>query len=244
MLDEMDLFFASGGNRGRETADDFQEDVVRLLRHNMQHNCNVSFLMAGTRHLLEATGRIGERLFQMPVQIEVGVLDRANAAELLTDPVQDLYSWSTAARDDVLHATGRHPYLLQAIGLEVFAYMQRRKLSVCTRAELEEVMEGRVLKHAEYFQFQVQPLRMVPHVLAVARAVAALTQEERRADVGAVRAYLQLHGEGGVNGTEVEADLAALQHDGLLTEWRHEFRFRLPVVGQYIVRMNERGEVE
>jgi hypothetical protein len=217
------------------------EDIVRVLRHNMQHKDNISFLIAGTRRLLEMTGQVGERLFQLPVPIEVGELREEDARKLVIEPIADTYSMSTAAVERVLWLTSRHPYLLQAICHEMFAFMQDHRLSTCACAEVDKVVEERMLAQPTYFEFQLGALRKDKGLRSSALAVAVLNRDERRCDLDAVSAYVQLE-TAGVVASDPHVAVKRLVDEGVLLNWRGEYRFRVPLVGQYLVATAERWQ--
>jgi hypothetical protein len=66
MFDEMELFFDTLRNQQENGAYEGSgstryEDIVHLLRHNMQHNRRMSFIMSGTKRLLDIASEAGER---------------------------------------------------------------------------------------------------------------------------------------------------------------------------------------
>jgi hypothetical protein len=237
IFDEMELFFdvlrnqQKSGAYGRyESA--LHEDIVRLLRHNMQHH-QISFIMAGTKHLLDIASEAGERLFQLPIPIEVGALREAEANALISEPIGDTFIYSSAAKQKLLWLTAHHPYLLQGICHEVFSFIQDHRRSVCSTTELDQVIHAKVLKQHTYFEFQVRPLINSSEKLLVARAVAELTQEERRTDPAAVQARIELQ-DTTLPVPDVTAELRAMGDEGVLVEWHGEYRFRFPIVGLYV----------
>jgi hypothetical protein len=241
MFDEMELFFDvlrdHQRTRSAGTYDEcLHEDIIHLLRHNMQHNPKISFVLAGTKRLLDVAGAAGERLFHLPVPVQVGELREADASALIEEPVADIFRYSTAAKKRLLQLTERHPYLLQAICHELFSFMQTQRLSVCSESELERVVRERVFEQPGYFDFQLGQLRSSPVWRFVALAVAELTQEERRTDVPSIRARLELDEERAVYCEGLDGTLRELVEAGVLAEWRPraEYRFRLPIVGAYL----------
>ena len=239
MFDEMELFFdvlrthqQTRPAAGYDAC--LHEDIIRLLRHNMQHNPRLGFILSGTKKLLEIAGEVGERLFHLPVPVQVGELSEPDALSLVEEPVGDIFRYSTAAKKRLLQLTERHPYLLQAMCHEVFSFMQTQRLSVCSEFELDRVIRERVFEQPSYFEFQVRYLGSSPPKLSVARAVAELTQEARRADIGSIRGRLQLQEDSTAYGDDLDATMYDLVAAGTLAEWRGEYRFRLPIVGAYL----------
>lgn len=245
MLDEMERFFdvlkdhKQSLDYGRYDKA-LHEDIVHMLRHNMQHKQNVSFIMSGTQRLRDIAGDMGERLFQLPVPIQVGELKQADARALITDPVSGTFTYSSAATERLLELTTCHPYLLQAICHEVFSFIQDNRLSVCSTREIDRIIHERVLTQPTYFEFQMGPLKNSPERMRIARSVAELTLEERRTDPESVAARIALQEEDPAVANPTD-ELRALVEEGLLKEWRgREYRFRFPIVGRYIAFQFER----
>jgi hypothetical protein len=118
MFDEMEFFL------GRMTADaatgrssyseGLHEDIAHTLRHYMQHKKGMSFLLSGTRQLLEMSAHVGERLFHMPLPLKVEELKKAAAIDLITEPIGDSLDYSSSARERLLFLTNGHPISCRA----------------------------------------------------------------------------------------------------------------------------------
>ena len=81
MFDEMDLFFDVVRDQRKSGAHDRHEstqyeDIVRLLRHNMQHNRRMSFIMAGTKRLLDIKVKLVSDYFSCQYLYKSAKLER------------------------------------------------------------------------------------------------------------------------------------------------------------------------
>lgn len=241
MLDEIELFLdqlrSSANSDGAGIAGDF----IQVLRHNMQHNSQISFILAGTPKLLELASQVGERLFHLPVPIEVGELSEHDATALITEPVGEAFEYSTPAKAELLNLTARQPYLLQAVCHELFSFMLDRRLSVVSTAEITSVLEERVFNQSTYFDFQTAPIRKTEEQWKVARIVADLTQEEHRTSMDDICARAQIYDYTDMENDSIERILRKLTEDGILTQDRKkQYRFRFPIVAQYVVRTSQK----
>jgi hypothetical protein len=238
MFDEMEFFLTrmvEDGVAGRTSyATGLHEDIVHTLRHYMQHKKGVSFLLSGTKHLLEMSAQIGERLFHMPLPLKVQELTRPAAVALITEPVGDVFEYSASARERLLLLTNGHPYFLQGICYELFRLMQERRLSVCSVAEVNDAIQMRVLNQTTLFAFQYRELERSRETALVARAIAELTQEERRADLESIVSRIELHEERSYSLEPLKQVAESLLESEILTHWRGEYRFRIPLMGVYI----------
>ena len=156
MMDEIELFFdhlrSEAEDAGAEKGPSIAGEFVQLLRHNMQHNPKVSFILSGTKRLLALASQVGERLFHLPVTIRVGELSESDASALITEPVGDAFDYSTAAKAELLRLTAQHPYLLQGVCHEIFSFMLDHRLSVASTAEVKEVLKERVFQADHLFR--------------------------------------------------------------------------------------------
>jgi hypothetical protein len=239
MFDEMELFFdvLRSHQRARPDAPPEQclhQNIVHMLRHNMQHSNRISFILSGTKRLVDMAAEAGERLFHLPVPVPVGELREADAIALIDDPLEGIFEYSAAAKQRLVQLTGRNPYLLQNVCLEMFSYMKLHRLSVCSEIEVDAVIREQVIIQSGYFDFQISRLRSTPAWLAVAAAVAELTQEDRRSDVNAIRARLELREDPTAYDQKLEGIARALVEDSILIERRNEYRFRYPIVGMHL----------
>ena len=111
--------------------------------------------------------------------------------------------------------------------------MQDHRLSVCSTTELDQVIDTKVLRQPSYFEFQVQPLKKSPNKLLISRAVADLTQEERRTDPASVQARIELQ-DIELPILDITEELREMGDEGILREWHGEYGFRFPIVGLYV----------
>jgi hypothetical protein len=112
--------------------------------------------------------------------------------------------------------------------------MLDHRLPLCSVTELDQIVDSRVISQPAYFEFQARLLRRSTARMLVGRAVAELTQEERRTDIETLVARLELRG-ARLQREQLAEELDLLLAEGLLLQWRgREYRFRFPLVGRYV----------
>jgi GAF domain-containing protein len=101
----------------------FSVGVFGLLRHQMQYNPSVGFILAGSR-LLEGTSKeyIG-LISTFTLQKEVSYLDKQDANDLVCVPLKDKVFFEEAAVEELVYVTNGHPLLLQTFCHEVIHQM-------------------------------------------------------------------------------------------------------------------------
>ena len=91
-------------------------DVFPYLRHLIQHEEQLAFIIAGTHELEQEIGDYGSVLFNIAVYEKVGRLDRDGAIRLIKEPVR-LHGmrYDDLAVDEMVRLTACHPYFTQLL---------------------------------------------------------------------------------------------------------------------------------
>ena len=102
----------------------FSGEILGLLRHQMQYNPSVGFILAGSR-LMEGTSKeyIG-LISTFTLQEEVSYLGKQDARDLVCVPLKDKVFFEEAAVDELVNVTNGHPLLLQTFCHELIHQMK------------------------------------------------------------------------------------------------------------------------
>jgi hypothetical protein len=106
--------------------------------------------------------------------------------------------------------------------------MQDRRLSVCSVAEINDAVQKRVLNQTTLFAFQYRELERSPETKLVAYAIAELTHEERRAELETIISRIEVQEERACPPDPIKQAADSLVESEILTQWRGEYRFRIP----------------
>jgi hypothetical protein len=208
----------------------------------MQYKNSLSFLLSGTNQLQKMFGNPGERLFQIGVTIPVEELTEKDAGKLITEPVEDLFTYSTPARKRLYELTHGHPYFLQSICHQIFTLLQNRKLSVCSMAELDEAVGTVLTQGGTVFYSQYGEIQGTPERGLAGRAIAELNSEDRNSPItlNAIIARIELF-----DGRTLPPDAVRLAIDeltglGVINQSVEGPAFRAPLMGMYIRSRHKR----
>lgn len=131
-------------------------DLVKSFRHWVQFT-PVSFIVAGTRELRDATLGRGQRLFQLGLPVELGALRKEAATDLICEPVRSYYAVTRGAEEMIRRETHNFPNLIQTVCADLFLRVLNRRESVASTSDVEVIL-GEVAKHKDHFQFLLEPV--------------------------------------------------------------------------------------
>ncbi len=101
-------------------------EIFGLLRHEMQYNPHVGFIVAGSR-LLEGTSKPYIALISaFTLQKEVSYLEEEEARDLIRLPLKDRVFIEESAVDELVRVTHGHPLLLQTFCHELILQMNQK----------------------------------------------------------------------------------------------------------------------
>ncbi len=151
---------ALGGRRLLLLLDEFEELDARVqrgllpdeffayLRHLMQHQAQVAWVFVGTQALATLPAAHWAELFSGAIHRAVGLLDEANAARLIVEPVRGFLEYDDLAVDKILRLTAGHPYFVQVLCHAVIFDANRERRMVVTADEVETAV-ARTLEMSE-----------------------------------------------------------------------------------------------
>lgn len=94
----------------------FDSSVLGFLRHLIQHTDNLSVIFCGTHRIEELAADYWNVLFNISLYHSIGLLEKAEAARLICDPVSEFgMRYDDLALDKMWRVTAGHPYFLQLL---------------------------------------------------------------------------------------------------------------------------------
>jgi hypothetical protein len=182
-------------------------EIVRLLRHVIQHQPSIKVLLVGSRTLAEL-GNWASQLINVQV-VKIGFLAEEAARQLVERPLPAFpLRYEPAATERVLAYTHRHPYLLQLLCYEIVALKNsqpaEQRLTV-TVADVETVVP-RALETGSFFFIDIERNQVPPYVMPVLQRIS-----------GAGEGQTCSHGQLAENHSKLEEALAILQQRDLIT---------------------------
>jgi hypothetical protein len=100
--------------------------IFTLLRHLMQHQPALMFIMAGAHRLEELSPEYRGLVQSIALIREVSFISKEDSEALIRQPVAGKVKYETAAVEELWQSTHGHPYLLQYLCHELIDDMNRR----------------------------------------------------------------------------------------------------------------------
>jgi hypothetical protein len=150
-----------------------ERDVLRLLRHLVQHRSQFKLLLAGS-HTLEELRHWAGYLINTQV-LKISYLEQNEARQLIEQPVKGFaLQYEPGASDRVLNLTQGHPFLVQLLCYEIVSFKNKQPPSVRGRVSRDDVETAarNALNHSSFFFTDVEqnqitkPGRKLLHYLA------------------------------------------------------------------------------
>ncbi len=120
MIDEferLDEMVASGS---------LENKIYELLRFLMQHQSNLTFILAGTHELAELSNEYRGLVQSIALIREVSFMSKEDSEALIRQPVAGMVSFEDAAVEELWQYAHGHPYLLQYLCHELISDMNDR----------------------------------------------------------------------------------------------------------------------
>jgi hypothetical protein len=151
-----------------------------FLRDLMQLGKKMAFIFAGTR---EMTGRYWSVFFNIALQRKIGVLNDAEAAKLIVDPVKPLgVEHDRFAVPLIKQLTGNHPYFIQLLCDRIVSELNARKQMLVNAQIIEAAVSDLVINGASNLKFYWAEV-MDEKERAVCGAMQELLRRREHADV-------------------------------------------------------------
>jgi hypothetical protein len=120
-----------------------EPDIFDYLRHLMQHHARLNFLFSLGSGLEEMEKEYAF-LFNVALYKKISFLDRSSAVDLITRPVEKIYTFEPDAVERILEVTSAHPYFTQLICHGLFNYSVSKTINPVTVADVNAVLDEAV----------------------------------------------------------------------------------------------------
>lgn len=122
MLDEFELLYERVKNNKLDS------DIFQYLRSLMQHEAQVSFILAGRHPLDEMALEVRTPIFNVAYHKEIGFLDSEAANRLVVEPVKPYgVEYEEKSVNRILKLTAGHPLFIQQLCKNCIDILNRRK---------------------------------------------------------------------------------------------------------------------
>jgi hypothetical protein len=116
-------------------------DLIRYLRSQMQSRERFSFIFAGSKKLEELEGKHWSLMFNAATYKKISFLNREDALDLMTIPVQNRIHYNNEAINRILQLTACHPYFLQLFLQNLIDHLNDAKKNNVTLEEVGYVLD-------------------------------------------------------------------------------------------------------
>src|SRR5262249_52378564 len=144
----------------------------------------------------ELTGDSWSVFFNLAVFIDLDTLKEPEARGLVVEPVRDWYRVDPPAVDEVVRATGCHPYFTQMVCAKLVEVRNESRLNVMTVAHAREAVAGALRDEGGHIGYAWTEEACTADERLVLAVLARATTEEGPVAAAGVRAALA--GEDGV----------------------------------------------
>jgi hypothetical protein len=150
--------------RGPIEAGNLDQDILPYLRSLMQHRSRLSFILAGTHHLMEEFWQL---VFNAGENLELTMLNRRETEKLIREPVQPMVRYDDLAVEHIWRAAAGHPYLIQLICHRLIQSENREesRQKIITIDQVHDVLERILDEDDGYLLRRWQELSQVEQVL-------------------------------------------------------------------------------
>jgi hypothetical protein len=125
--------------------------IFYWLRSLIQNHPNVVVLLSGSHTLEELNPAWSDALINVRT-LRIGPLQENEARELITAPIPDFpLHYDENAVQDILQATGRKPYLIQAVCRDLVHNLNEEKRRFATQADVEKAFNSVLQTATAYF---------------------------------------------------------------------------------------------
>lgn len=135
MLDEYEILEKKMQNKH------LSSDIIHYLRNQMQSREKISFIFAGSRKLEELEAKNWSLMFNAAVYKKISFLEKEDAINLITVPVENQIYYTDEAINKILRLTACHPYFLQLFLQNVVDHMNDIEKREVTGKEVTHVLQ-------------------------------------------------------------------------------------------------------
>jgi tetratricopeptide (TPR) repeat protein len=236
-----------GGDRLLVLVDEFDVLGGEEVTEDASYNVLFSYLqdlLIDEQHGMAFVFVVGRRIDELPSRIKatfksaqckrISVLDREAATRLVTEPAEDVLTYTPAAVETLLNLTIGHPYFLQLLCYELFDRAVRDGRTVVRPEDIDdEILEAAMelgMGGLAWFWDEFPPAERF-----ILSAIAHLTEDGRPASLEEIGNALRAHGVR-LQGMELStAPRVLADWDIIEPTGRDTFRFRVEFLRRWIL---------
>ncbi|HBY94803.1 MAG TPA: hypothetical protein DEP84_12735, partial [Chloroflexi bacterium] len=133
-------------------ADHLDPNFFALLRSIMQHNEILVFVVATSDDMAEILRAEGVTdLLNVTQEARLGHLDPESARHLVQDPLRGQVYFNPGAVEELLHATGGHPYYLQILGAALISHLNGERRRQVLASDIETIVRRQAQSNGSEF---------------------------------------------------------------------------------------------
>lgn len=206
--------------------------VFAYLRHLVQHESRLAFILAGTHVIEELASDYWSDLFGLGVHIRLGFLSEPETRELLMRPTREYFDFDNAALDRVYDLTHGQPLLVQSLASRVVLYRNRQRLTRLTRDQIDELATEYLARGPAQIRTYWEESSVLQRLILV--ALTTLHRQRGEARFGDLKRRLE---EYGIDTGNLTAELESLvRREILLFDHRESIEIPMALLIEWISR--------
>lgn len=210
-------------------------DVYGVLRHVIQHDTRVDFLLSGTMEMEKLMRRYRAALFGSSLPMRIDFLSEKSARQLITVPVQSRVTFDPKAVDLIVEATASHPYFLQLVCWTLVQYLIDRGKSKVFTSDVQRILPKALEQGAHFDEiWATETSDLECYVMAVVGEIAR--DREDWCTVKDVERRLIGEGQMPRNAEDLDEAIASLTGRRILqrSDDGRSVRFQVDVFGKWV----------
>jgi hypothetical protein len=129
------------------------EEFLNHLRHLMQHQSRLAFMLVGARRFVELGAAWTDRFLNVN-SIRISFLSREELLPMLMRPTDGFdATYAPGALDALLDATNGHPMLTQAVACSLVNRLNSQKRRLATPEDVRAAIDDAIRLLEEYFRY-------------------------------------------------------------------------------------------
>ena len=216
------------------------------LRALIQKSDNFTVVFAGATRLRSKREEYSSTFFGAGIRHEVAAISKEAAEELITEPLQEYFSYSKSAIDLICEKTACRPFLIQNFCTQIFNYVRSSKKRWIEREDCEKVLPKVIGMLDSFFDSLWKEFREPRTRFVVCQSVAAIIEDSDIVTFEYVREKLD---ENSIPYTadELEEDLRFLKDLEVFTSsdqlYDTRYNLALPLFGTWVSNEKDLDEI-
>ncbi|TEU16945.1 MAG: hypothetical protein E3J21_09540 [Anaerolineales bacterium] len=133
--------------------------VLENLRHLFQHRHDLAVVLTGSYRLTRLSQEYWSILFGLGLKREIGFLDEHAVRQLITQPLEDIVTYSDEAVNRIIQLTACHPYFVQMVCFNVVNVLNEQKTTYVTQSDVEVAAQETLTSADGHMRFMFKSAR-------------------------------------------------------------------------------------